>query len=62
MRAEPQVIITFLTGISGTDSTSITLNGKTITLNQSISDNDVVIFNTKTKDVSINGVGGVDYS
>ena len=50
----PFVIFVFKTWISGTDTISVETNSKIITVNETISDNDILEINCETKEVLLN--------
>lgn len=54
--ADPIVTILFKTGLSGVTSSAFAIWDNEVTLTASISDNDVLEFNSETKEVLLNGV------
>ena len=58
--SQPIVYISMNTA-SWVDSITLTIDWKSITLNENIDSNSFVIFDSKNKDVSINGIGWKDY-
>ena len=62
VRAEPVILVNFLTGLSSVTEISVTINNRTITLSHNASDGESIQFNSETKDVSIWGTGGQNYT
>lgn len=60
--AQPLVNVTFLTGLSSVTQVVVTLWSNTITVNESISDSDILEIDSENQDVKINDVGGKDYT
>lgn len=59
--SSPVIYIGFKTGISGTNSIAFACNDRTITVGETIADEDLVIIDCKNKTVTLNGVV-VDYT
>jgi hypothetical protein len=62
VRAEPIILVNFLTGISSVTEIAVTINDKTITVAHSVSDGDSIQISSLTKDVSVWGVWWQDYT
>lgn len=60
--AQPLINFTFLTWLSWVTEVAITLWSNTITVNENISDSDVLVIDSENQDVKINDVWGKDYS
>lgn len=60
--AQPIINITFLTGLSSVTEVSVTLWSSTITVNENISDSDILVIDSENQDVKINDVWGKDYT
>lgn len=62
VEAEPLIYIYFGTGLVGVTTVALTIGDTTLTVTETIADNDVLLIDCKGKDVKINDVWGNDYS
>ena len=62
IRAEPQILINFLTGLASVTTIDVTIGDRTLSLAHSAIDGDAISFDSRNKDVSVNGTGGEDYT
>lgn len=59
---KPKIIIAFGAGTTGVTSITATINGEAIVVTEAISGANTVIIDAETQDVSLNSVGGKDYT
>lgn len=51
-----------MTGLASVTTIDVTIGERTLSLAHSAIDGDAILFDSKNKDVSINGTGGKDYT